>query len=136
MKLSTKTRYAARALAELATLEPGATRSARELAGHQELSRKYVESIFSALKSGGLVRSMRGMEGGYALARPAAEITLREVYESLEGPICPVECVDDPECCDRRESCPTRDTWVELQQAITSVLQKTTIQDLADRMTH
>jgi Rrf2 family cysteine metabolism transcriptional repressor len=135
MKLSTRTRYAARAMAELATLAPGATRSLRELAENQGLSKKYYESIFSLLKSGGLVKSIRGLDGGYSLAKPPTEITLRDVYEILEGPICPVECVDNPDSCERLEICPTRDTWVEVQRAVTDVLQRTTIQDLADRAT-
>ena len=133
MKLSTRTRYAARALAELAKVEPPGTVSLQDVARSQELSPKYLERIFITFRARGLLRTVRGPHGGYALARPPETITLREVCEILEGPVAPVDCVDCPESCPRKDICPTRDTWVEITQAVVGVLERTTIRDLAER---
>ncbi len=132
MKISTRTRYAARAMAELA-MDANGPVSVREVAGRQQISSKYLEHIFKTLTAAGLLRAVRGKSGGYRLARPAETITLRDLFEILEGAIAPVECVDDPECCPRGNACPTHDTWVELKEAIHGVLERTTIQQLAER---
>jgi Rrf2 family protein len=133
MRLSTKARYAARALAELASADPGTTRSVRDLAARQAISPKYLEQILNALRAAGLVTTARGMHGGYTLARSPGTITLRELFEVLEGSLAPVSCVDDPNSCPRQNVCPTRQTWIELKQSIATVLERTTIQDLVER---
>ena len=133
MKLSTRARYGSRALTELALVYPDGTLSIRNMAEKQQVSPKYLAQIMRALKTSGLVTSVRGMHGGFALARKPEDVTLKEVYKVLEGTFAPVECVDNPESCTMQESCPTRDTWVEMMQAMESVLERTTMQDLADR---
>jgi Rrf2 family protein len=133
VRLSTRTRYAARALAELATVRPPATTTLKDVARSQKLSPKYLERIFNTLRAHGLLQTVRGLHGGYALARPPETITLREVCETLDGPVALVDCVDCPESCPRKDICPTRDTWVEITQAIVGILQRTTIRDLAER---
>jgi Rrf2 family protein len=133
VKLSTKARYAARALAELACAQPGTTLSVRDVAERQRISPKYLEHILKALKAAGLIKAARGMHGGYALARPPASITLKEVLEILEGSVAPVDCVDEPDSCPMEASCPTRETWVEIKLSILTVLQRTTVQDLSER---
>lgn len=133
MQISTKMRYGSRALAELARTHPDETVSVRELAERQDISEKYLEHIMSALKSAGIVRSVRGKYGGYELARPPESITLAEVYRVLEGTPAPVECVEQPETCSLSETCSTRDTWVEIRDAVEGVLQNTTVEDLAER---
>jgi Rrf2 family protein len=135
VKLSTRTRYAARAMAELAKVPAPGIASLKDVARSQELSPKYLERIFNTLRARGLLRSVRGLHGGYALARPPETITLREVCEILDGSVAPVDCVDCPESCPRKDICPTRDTWVEITQAVVGVLQRTTIRDLAERQT-
>ena len=133
MKLSTKTRYAARALAQLASAPADRPISARELAECQDMSTKYLEAILKSLNSAGLVRTIRGNCGGYELARPAERITLKDLFEALEGSLAPVECVDDPRRCPRADICPTRDTWVQLHESILRVFEQTTIRHLAER---
>jgi len=133
VRLSTRTRYAARALAELAKVPPPGTARLQDLARSQDLSPKYLERIFNILRARGVLGAVRGLHGGYALARPPETITLREVCEILDGPVAPVDCVDCPESCPRTDICPTRDTWVEITQAIVGVLQRTTLRDLAER---
>ena len=133
MKLSTRARYAARALAELASLGPDATMSVRDVAQKQHISDKYLEQILKPLRSAGIVKAARGMRGGYALARPAASITLKELFQILEGSVAPVHCVDDPNSCSMADVCPTRETWVEVRDSVEAVLERTTIQDLVER---
>lgn len=135
MKLSTRARYGARALAELALAYPGGPVSVGQLAEGQRISAKYLEHILSTLRAAGLVKAVRGMHGGYALARSPAAITVKELFEVLEGPVALVDCVDHPNSCPMKDVCPTRDTWVEMKQSLERVLERTTIQDLADRKT-
>jgi Rrf2 family protein len=133
MQISTKMRYGSRVLSELARVHPERTVSVRELAERQEISEKYLGHIMSALKSAGIVRSIRGKYGGYELARRPGEITLAEVYRVLEGSPAPVDCVEQPENCSLCDVCPTRQTWVEMRDAVKEVLERTTVKDLAVR---
>ena len=133
MKLSTRARYGARALTQLALAYPDGTISIKNIAVKQHISAKYLEQIMRTLKAAGLVTSVRGMHGGFALARQPAEITLKDVHAALEGTVAPVDCVDHPDSCPIQALCPTRDTWVEMKQAMESVLERTTVQHLADR---
>ena len=133
MRLSTRARYGARALAELALAYPDGTVSIKDIAVKQHISAKYLEQIMRTLRAVGLVTSVRGMHGGFALAKQPAEITLKDTYVALEGTVAPVDCVDHPDSCPIEKVCPTRDTWVEMMQAMESVLERTTVQDLADR---
>ena len=134
MEISTKLRYGARALAELGCAYPDRTVPARELAEAQCLSIKYLEHILSSLKTAGIVRAVRGMNGGYRLNRAPEEITLKTVFLALEGPPAPVKCTNNPDSCDQIATCPTYPTWVELQNAIVKVLESTTIADLSARL--
>ena len=133
MKLSTKTRYGVRAMAELAAADGGEAVSTRQLAESQGLSVKYLEHIMAALKAAGVVIPVRGMRGGYRLSRAASAITLSDIFEALEGSAALVECVEHPEGCSVSEACPTRETWVELTSALTDVLSNTTVQHILDR---
>jgi len=133
MQFSTKMRYGARALVELATAWPDRTISVREMARGQRISHKYLGQIMSALKAAGLIKAVRGVHGGYELARPPADITLGQVFQILEGSAAPVECVDKPGACQLEPLCPTRDSWAEIKSAIEGVLDATTLQDLVRR---
>jgi Rrf2 family protein len=132
MKLSTTVRYGARAIAQLAASPDGPV-SVREIARQQLISAKYLEHILKTLKVGGIVEAVHGKRGGYVLAKSPESITLKDLYDVLEGSPAPVACVDCPETCGMQDLCPTRDTWVELKEAITAVLERTTVRDLADR---
>ncbi len=85
------------------------------------------------LIAGGIVRSPRGPKGGVLLARPPEEIELSEVIRLLEGSIALVECINNPEVCDRFEFCVTRDVWAELGKAMNEILESTSLQDLVER---
>ena len=133
MRVSTTVRYGARAIAQVASANSGRAVSVREIAEQQRISPKYLEHILRALKAGGLVQSVRGKEGGYVLTQPPESITLKDLYESLEGSLALIDCVDCPDSCSMHDICPTRDTWVELKEAVETVLERTTIGDLVER---
>ena len=133
MKLSTKTRYATRALIDLTIHNNGTPVLLRDIARRQQISLPYFEQLVAPLKAGGLIRSIRGAGGGVFLARKAEEIKLSEVINLFEGPTALVDCVDDASLCARSECCVTRDVWEELKTAIDGVLESTTLHDLAER---
>ncbi len=133
MRINTRTRYATRALLELALREGEGAISLQQIAASQDLSLKYLESLFSALRGAGLVQSARGSQGGYRLARPAGRITLRDVYDVFESHETFVSCVGNPEECRRAVDCVAREVWCELFDQTMSKLEATTVAALADR---
>ena len=133
MKMSTRARYGARAMAELAAVYPHRSVSVKELAQNQRLSAKYLEQIMATLKASGLVKAERGLHGGYVLCASPEQVTLYDVVQALEGGPALVECVAHPDVCPMHANCSTRDTWVELNDAVTGVLKGTTLKDLAER---
>ena len=133
MKLSTRSRYGSRAMVELAVDYPERAVSVKEMAKNERLSPKYLEQIMAALKAAGLVEAARGIHGGYRLTRPPTTIRLREIFEALEESPVLVKCILRPGTCPRETVCPTRDTWQELMEALVSVLDRTTLEDLAVR---
>lgn len=130
MKLSTRSRYGMRALLELALEYGKGPLQIKTIAKREGISNKYLEQLVSILKSSGLVRSIRGPRGGYILAKDPAEVTLKEVFSTLEGPLMTVECVEHPEYCERCLDCVTRQIWVEMQEAMLGVLESRTLADL------
>jgi len=134
MKLSTRVRYGCRAMVHLA-LRQTDTPVALELLAHEEcIPERYLAKIIQDLRRSGLIRSVRGAHGGYALSRAAETISLLDVWEALEGPFCPVDCVEHPQGCDRNEECLTRDVWVRMRDAMTGVLQSVTLASLAKKL--
>lgn len=130
MRLSTRVRYAACAALDLALYGgPGPT-SVREIVGRLHISRKYLEHLLGALQATGLVSAVRGRRGGYHLARPADEITLRDVYEAIEGTEALASCRDDAPC-ERAEQCVMERAWCEMYRAMLGVLESRTLADLA-----
>lgn len=133
MKLSSRVRYGMRAILELALEYGKDPLQIKTIAEREDISNKYLEQLIAMLKAAGLVRSIRGPRGGYMLAKPPAEIQLKEIFVTLEGPMAPAECLDHPEFCPRCMDCATRQIWAELQDAINSVLESNTLADLVQR---
>jgi Rrf2 family protein len=133
MKLSTRTRYGMRAIIELAQYEGKRPLQLKVIAERQEISVKYLEQLMSLLRSGGFVRSVRGSKGGYVLARPATEISLSEIFRSLEGPVTTTECTADADVCDRSADCIARGIWLQVETAIQQVLTSITLGDLVKK---
>jgi len=105
----------------------------KDISARQGISLRYLEQIISPLIAAKIVTSTRGPKGGVMLARPPQKIKLSEVIQVLEGPITPVECVDNPGVCTRAPSCVVRDVWTELARAMYGVLESTTLQNLVER---
>ncbi|NPV49469.1 MAG: Rrf2 family transcriptional regulator [Armatimonadetes bacterium] len=130
MRVSTRTRYGVRAMMELAIHDGPEPVSVRQIAEAQELPVKYLEQLIAALRAAELVRSQRGIGGGYLLTRRPEEITVADIYEALEGPLVPVECLSDSVECSREDICATRDVWSRVTDAVREVLTATTLADL------
>jgi Rrf2 family protein len=131
MRVSAKVDYALRAMAELAAAPPGVNTTAEQLASTQQIPPKFLESILSQLRSGGLVASQRGAEGGYQLARAADEISVADVIRELEGPIATVRGVRPDELEYDGAASGLRDVWLELRTRMRGVLEETTLADIA-----
>ncbi|MFW6105203.1 MAG: RrF2 family transcriptional regulator [Chloroflexota bacterium] len=133
MKLSTKGRYGLRALLDLALYQGEGLVLLKDIARRQEVSLPYLEHLIAPLIAAGVVKSTRGARGGVLLLKPPSEIKLSEVIQLLEGSITPVDCVNNPALCHRATFCVTRDIWVEMKEAMSQVLDSTTLQDLVER---
>jgi len=132
MKLSTRTRYAVRAMIELAQNETNRPLQLKIIAKRQDISVKYLEQLMAILRSAGLIRSVRGSKGGYVLARSPSQVRLSDILHCLEGPVTTVECVEDGNYCVRAAECAARQIWTKVQQAIEEVLQSITLQDVVE----
>ena len=130
MKLSTRSQYGTRALLDLALHQNDKPVLLKDIAQRQQISLRYLEHLITPLIAGGILRSTRGPKGGVSLAKSPEEIGLGEVIQYLEGSIAPVECVNNPDVCNRSELCATRDIWSEVRKAIDGVLGSKTLQDL------
>ncbi len=133
MKLSTKGRYGARAMVDLALHYGQGYLLLRDIAKRQHISEKYLEHIVTSLKVAGLVKSFRGAHGGYTLAKPPTQIKLAQIIKTLEGSTALVECVDDPECCPQAGLCVTRDVWTEIKRATDEILESISLKDLVEK---
>ncbi|HLX32931.1 MAG TPA: Rrf2 family transcriptional regulator [Gaiellaceae bacterium] len=132
MRVSARVDYALRAMVELAAHPDGLT-TAEQLASAQQIPPKFLESILAQLRSGGLVASQRGAEGGYRLARPAEEISIADVIRELEGPIATVRGVRPDELEYAGAAAKLRDIWLELRAQMRGVLEQTTLADLVTK---
>ena len=130
MKISTKGRYGLRILIDLATHDPGKPRLIRDIAQSQQISEKYISRLVIDLRRAKLIRSVRGINGGFHLAKAPEQITLLEILETMEGPISVVDCVRSPEKCKRQSLCPARDIWQQLNDGIRELTQKITLDDI------
>ncbi len=122
MRMSTRGRYGARVMLELALRYKDGAVSTKDIAESQDISAKYLVQIITSLKAAGLVVSIRGSGGGYVLARRPSQITLGEVIRALEGSIAPVHCVDNPKVCPRTDFCVMHDVWVQMKNAIDKIV--------------
>jgi Rrf2 family protein len=105
----------------------------REIAENTEISRPYLDQVAVGLKTSVLIRSMRGRGGGYQLARPADEISVRQIIEAAIGPINVVDCVMRPEICDRSDCCECRWVYQRINDEVTNLLNGMSLGELAQR---
>lgn len=132
MKLSTRGEYGLRAMLELARRYGEGPVSLKGIAQRQDISEHYLEQLVSGLRKAGLVRSTRGAQGGYMLAKKPEEITVGDIIRVLEGPIAPMECVSEkePPECERVHDCITRTIWARVRDSINQVLDSITLADM------
>ncbi|MBQ2989965.1 MAG: Rrf2 family transcriptional regulator [Clostridia bacterium] len=131
MMISTKGRYALRIMVDLAVHDGEEPVSVREIAQRQDISGKYMEQIISVLTRAGLLRSVRGAQGGYHLAHTPEEITVGMILRATEGDLAPAECVVEGALhCDRSGKCPSRTVFAKVYQAINSVIDGVTLREL------
>lgn len=132
IRISTRGRYAMRAMVDVARHANGAPVPRQDIADRQDISSDYVAQLFRDLAEEGLVEGVKGPGGGYLLARPAAAITARDVVEAVEGPIALAQCVEPEEdpTCSRVDRCVTHLLWKELSEAMIQILSSVTLEEL------
>jgi Rrf2 family protein len=133
MKISTKGRYALRMMLDIAEHESGGFVRLKDISERQAISEKYLEQIISSLVKAGMVKGVRGAQGGYKLFKAPSEYTVGAILRVTEGSLAPVACLDDPEnSCPRREICSTLSFWQEFNKVINEFLDSKTLQDILD----
>ena len=136
MKISTKGRYALRLMLDLALHDSDAPVRIKDIAARQDISDKYLEQIISSLNKAGYVKSIRGPQGGYKLARDPESYTVGMILRLTEGSLAPVACLDDEvNTCDRQETCATLKLWPMLDEAIKGVVGRVTVAHLVEWQT-
>lgn len=131
MKISTKGRYALRLMIDLAEHDAAGFIPLRDISKRQEISAKYLEQIVVQLSRAGFVRSTRGAQGGYQLARKPSEYTVGDILRITEGSLAPVACLDhSPVECARAGECVTLEFWRGLFDVVNRYVDSTTLEDL------
>lgn len=139
MKLSKRGEYGLRAMVDLASQEsPSTIVQIKEIAQREQIPLKFLEQIMLTLKNAGLAQSRMGTGGGYYLGRPAEEITLGQIVRVLDGPLAPIRCVSkmayQPCACPDEETCGLRLVMLDVRNAISDILDRTTLADVARRV--
>ena len=134
MKISTKGRYAVRVMLDLALNNNGECIKVKEIAARQGISEKYLEQIIAVLNKAGYVKSVRGAQGGYRIAKDPADFTVGMILRLTEGSLAPVACLEEgADICERCDTCETLEVWQELYDAVNKVVDGVTIADLVER---
>jgi len=133
MRFSKRSLYAVRAMVRLATQYEGRPVSIREISEIEDISLPYLEQLFACLRRSELVKSVRGPGGGYVLSRPAAEISMEQIIESVDETIAPAVCVENDADCMRSPDCFMHPVWSELGDKIRDFLAHITVEDLMAR---
>jgi Rrf2 family protein len=146
MRLSKRGEYGLRAMIDLAEhLQPGVKEEhdgdvvqIREIAERQHIPAKFLEQILLTMKNAGLLHSRMGIGGGYYLAKPAAEISLGQIVRVLDGPLAPIGCVSqmayEPCGCPDEETCGLRLVMLDVRNAISIILDGTTLAEVTRRV--
>lgn len=133
MKLSTKGRYGVRLMFDLAMHEGNGPVVLKDIAERQGISEKYLSNLIPLLKNAGLVNAARGSHGGYSLAKPTREITMKDILLVLEGSICLVDCTEKPLVCERSNDCLVREIWSEVTGKMLAALESFTLESMLER---
>lgn len=132
MRISAKVDYALRALTELAIVPPDAFVKGKAIAAAQGISVNFLENILRELRDAGMVRGVRGADGGYALARPAAEISIADVIRTLEGPLAAVQGVRPDELTFGGPATELSTVWLAVRARLREILDVVSVADVAN----
>ncbi|MCK4535684.1 MAG: Rrf2 family transcriptional regulator [Desulfuromonadales bacterium] len=132
MRLSTKAQYAVRAMVRLSLHSNGQAVALKDISKWENISLSYLEQLFVKLRRGKIVNSVRGPGGGYVLARPADQIQVDEIIDSVEETLVPVSCMDESGCCTCGSLCVTHSVWQGLAERIRSFLASVSLADLTE----
>jgi Rrf2 family cysteine metabolism transcriptional repressor len=130
MRLTARSEYGLLALIDISCRDGAGPVSVRGIAERQAIPAKFLEQLFVSLRKAGLVTGIRGAHGGFELARSAADITVLDVVEALEGPLQPSQCAAE-ESCHRSGACAAGAVWARATEALRGVLTGTTLAELA-----
>jgi Rrf2 family protein len=137
MRISTRGRYALRAMVDLAQYDDNGPVSRQDISERQEISADYLAQLFMPLQAAGLVEGVKGPGGGYRLTREPSQIRPGDVVRAVEGPVavvhCTLPCPDEGPACRRVDRCVTHLLWKRVSEAVSKVLDSVTLKDLADQ---
>ena len=134
MNISAKSKYAVRALVELAQNNDGQPIPIGDIANKRDIPLQFLEQLFSSLRKAGILNSHRGVRGGFSFKRLPEDVTVLDVVEVLDGNVAPASCTIGAEC-DKFGRCAVKDVWAEAKSSLEGVLAAATIADLADKET-
>lgn len=131
MRLSTRAHYALRALVDLALYSNGRPISLKEIATRENIPLNYLEQLFTKLRRGNIVESVRGPGGGYRLARDTDQIAVGEIVVTLEGTLTALACLEKADRCPTMGKCTTHNIWLTLGTRMQEFLDSVSLKDLA-----
>lgn len=127
MKLSTRCRYGLKAMIDIAKHHKSGTIQRSDIASQNGISSAYLENILLSLRNHGLIKTLRGSNGGYILVKPPENITMYEILYALDGSIAPV-CVENTDGCGQKDHCPAHSFWISFHQMQIAMLKSTSLQ--------
>lgn len=133
MKLSTRGKYGLYAMFYLAAQAGNGPQPLKAIA-ETGVPEQYLEQLLGTLRRAGLVSTVRGVQGGYQLAREPSQITVRDIIDAMEGPVALADCLQAGEACLKSEGCPARMVWSRLTDQINELLQGITLKDMLKDM--
>jgi Rrf2 family protein len=130
MNISAKSRYAVRALVELAQHNEGTPVPIADIAARRDIPLQFLEQLFSSLRKAGILNSHRGVRGGFSFKKLPEDVSVLDVVEALDGNVAPSACTSGAPC-DKRERCVVQEVWFDVKNNLESVLGAANIADLA-----
>ena len=130
LRVTSAVDYATRAMIHLACLPEGGMALRSEIADAQSIPSSFMAKILRNLVRARLLRSARGVHGGFALSKPAEEISLLQIVEAIEGPLSIINCVPDPAGCAMAANCPAGSVWQNVQSEMRAILGATSLEGL------
>jgi Rrf2 family transcriptional regulator, cysteine metabolism repressor len=130
-RISKKTEYGILALQYILSRQENQSATVREISEKHRISQTLLAKILQKLVKANIIRSVQGSRGGYIMGGDAKSISLKDIFEAIEGPIHLTECDFDDKCCDRYNGCSLKDSFVPIHQQITGYFENISLADLA-----